>query len=396
MKKIFTITFVAVSSFIFSCKKETTISNESTAVSSMEVTSALHSGTSTSPLVWQVCMGTTADEYGFAVAKAGDGGYFVVGTTNGNHDGYFAKLDNNHLVKNTGVVGGSGVENLHGVVSTDDGGCLAVGATSSSETPGFMDGSDMFLVKIDVNGAVQWQKAIGIPGSQQANTIIRTSDGNFALTGYSDAQLPFIKIDPAGNVLQQVYFSYSPATTANFGYGIVQTGNDYIVSGWTHVPNNTAEDGLLLVKFVSDGTITPARFYTGFDSHGWGIVSNSGGSDFTIVGDNGNMVLLKVRPDLSKIYDKTFSNMDGRSIVSIPDGYLIVGTQSNNLMAFRVDNNFNTISDNTFGGGRVETGRSVIVDTDGGYVAIGTTNSTNGIVTGNHGGNDIWTVKVKY
>ena len=77
MKKIFTITFVAVSSFIFSCKKETTISNESTAVSSMEVTSALHSGTSTSPLVWQVCMGTTADEYGFAVAKAGDGGYFV-------------------------------------------------------------------------------------------------------------------------------------------------------------------------------------------------------------------------------------------------------------------------------------------------------------------------------
>jgi hypothetical protein len=398
MKKIFMILSVALSAFYFSCKKDSSNSGESTTTSTLANPSSLRTSVSTtSPLQWQVCAGTTADEFGYSIAKAGDGGYFVAGTTNNNNDGYLVKLGSNHQVMNSVVVGGSGVESLHGIVPTDDGGCLAAGTTSSPETPGFLDANDILLAKFGANGNIEWKKAIGLPGTQQANAIIRTSDGNFVLTGYSDTQLPLIKIDPQGNPLQQSYYSYSSATTANFGYGIVETTDGYIISGWTHVPNNAAEDGLLLVKTSTDGTTSKlARFYTGFDSHGWGIASNATRTEFAVAGNNGNLVVLKVDAQLNKISDKTFNNIDGRTIITTSQGYLVVGTQSNDLLALRIDNSLNAISSNTFGGGRVETGRGVIADSDGGYVAVGTTNSTNGVVSGNHGGNDIWTVKFKY
>lgn len=395
MKQILTIGFIVLSSVFFCCKKGSSGSNESTPVPSSMTSSTLRTSTpTTSPLQWQLCIGTKADDYGNAIARAGDGGYFVAGNTV--NDGYLAKLNSNHQVANTVTISGTGVETINSIVPTDDGGCMIAGGTSSPETPGFFDSRDMLIAKFDVTGNMLWKKAIGLPGSQQANAIIKTTDGNFALTGYSDAQLPFIKIDPQGNILQQVYYSYSAATSANFGYAIAQASDGFVISGWTHVPNNAAENGMLLVKVFNNGTTSGARFYTGFDSHGFGITSNADNSQFAITGSNANLFVLKVDAQLNKITDQTFGAGDGRSIISTLQGYLIIGTQSNDLVALQVDNSLNVINNNSFGGGRNESGRSVVADTDGGYVVVGSTNSTNGVVSGNHGGYDMWTVKFKY
>jgi hypothetical protein len=46
------------------------------------------------------------------------------------------------------------------------------------------------------------------------------------------------------------------------------------------------------------------------------------------------------------------------------------------------------------GGTGADNNASIQQTTDGGYIVIGQTNSTNGDVSGNHGGTDIWVVKL--
>ena len=391
MRKIIITVFLL--SILLGCKK---ISQQETLdVNSSSVSSSSSNRISTpSILQWQKCLGTPADEYGWGVAKAGDGGYFVTGTISTNNDGYLVKLDANHNVVRTVTFGGSGTDNVYGIVSTDDGGCLIAGRTTSPEIPGVADAHSILLAKFDVNGYQEWIKAIGRSGSQ-ALAIIKTSDNNFALTGYSAEKLPFIKIDPQGNVLQEAYYTYSPATAANFGNAITEAADGYIISGWTHVAGTTAEDGLLVVKVLNDGTTTGTRFYTGISAHGYGITSNATKTEFAITGINGNLFVLKIDGQINKIKDNTYGSGEGRSIVTTGDGFLIAGGVSGDLMLLRIDNNLNKISSNTFGGGRDEVGRCIIADTDG-YAIAGTTNSNNGDVSGNHGGNDMWVVKVKY
>ena len=65
-------------------------------------------------------------------------------------------------------------------------------------------------------------------------------------------------------------------------------------------------------------------------------------------------------------------------------------------MGLQVDNNLNKITSDNLGGNRNESGNCVIPDSDRGYVAIGSTNSTGGDVSRNHGNNDISVVKFKF
>jgi len=52
-----------------------------------------------------------------------------------------------------------------------------------------------------------------------------------------------------------------------------------------------------------------------------------------------------------------------------------------NFSCHQIDNNLNKISSNNLGGNRNDSGNFVIADSDGGYVAIGSTMSTEGDVT---------------
>ncbi len=48
----------------------------------------------------------------------------------------------------------------------------------------------------------------------------------------------------------------------------------------------------------------------------------------------------------------------------------------------------------SYGGSGSDTASSIQQTTDGGYIIVGTTTSNNGDVSGNHGGDDYWVVKI--
>jgi hypothetical protein len=110
MKKLFILTSILLVVFLPACKKEI-----KTPVSEVEEFAGARPPASTpSILQWQKCLGSSANELGFAITNAPGGGYVVAGNTLGNN----------------GDVSGN-----HG-------------------------GSDAWIVKLNSTGGIVWQKAI--------------------------------------------------------------------------------------------------------------------------------------------------------------------------------------------------------------------------------------------
>ncbi len=154
-------------------------------------------------LQWSKAIGGAAgDEYGYVIAQTTDGGYVITGNTGsfgaGGNDVYVVKLNSAGALQWTRTVGGTGTEESGTLVQTTDGG-FAIGGRTNSYGAG---GNDMYLVKLNNAGALQWTKTIGAAGDQWCHALFKTSDGGFALSGHAisgNCEMYLVKLDAAGN-----------------------------------------------------------------------------------------------------------------------------------------------------------------------------------------------------
>jgi hypothetical protein len=89
------------------------------------------------------------------------------------------------------------------MVSATDGGYLLAGITSPDE----MHASDLFLVKVDEYGSMEWNQTIGGPGIHRPSSIIKTCDNKYVIAGEKsisdiESDIWLIKIDEHGKTLQ--------------------------------------------------------------------------------------------------------------------------------------------------------------------------------------------------
>jgi hypothetical protein len=69
------------------------------------------------------------------------------------------------------------------LIQTSDGGYAIAGATKS-----FGAGEwDVYVVKLNANGNLQWTKTIGGPKDDYGNSLIQTSDGGYAIAGHIES-----------------------------------------------------------------------------------------------------------------------------------------------------------------------------------------------------------------
>jgi hypothetical protein len=127
--------------------------------------------------------------------------------------------------------GGSGEEYGSSIQLTSDGGYIATGQTSS-----FGAGSyDVYLVKSDSLGNVQWSKTYGGAGNDEANSVIQTADGSYVVVGESksfganDYDLYIIKTDSAGNLIWSK--TYGRSGLDDRGYSLLQINGGFLVVG---------------------------------------------------------------------------------------------------------------------------------------------------------------------
>jgi len=158
----------------------------------------------TGNLQWTKTIGGPESEWGKSLIQTSDGGYAIAGAISisaGDKDVYVIKLDAKGNLQWTKTIGGEKNDGGRSLIQTSDGGYAIAGYTTS-----FGAGDcDVYVVKLDANGKLQWTKTIGGPDSEEGVYLIQTSDGGYAIAGTTrsfgagETDVYFIKLDKNGD-----------------------------------------------------------------------------------------------------------------------------------------------------------------------------------------------------
>ncbi len=327
-------------------------------------------------ILWDSTYGGSGRDGGMEIMKV-KGGFMAASRTSsfdfdinsltdpdgsGSHFGeefWIKKLDPNGQILWQNAIGGSGSEQITAFDTTLDGGYILTGFISPVQNgdlvlPPDVDGNfgfgatDIWVVKVDGNGLIQWQNQIGGNSFDQAFDIISTSDGGYLVVGNT--------YSTTGDAL---------AITECDG-----TGNHGSVDIW-------------VIKLSSTGNILWNNQLGGssFDYGGTAVEMNNG---YLICGESS-----------SNNGDLALPDADGTPAHGSYDYYLAKLNKNTGVV----------IWDNAIGGSGLDVTNAtpgLIATSDGNYLLCGRSNSTNGDalsindVDGStfHGSQDMWAVKV--
>ena len=159
-------------------------------------------------VTWSKSIGGTGDggEDARAIQQTSDGGFIVVGWTMsygaGDADVWVIKLDSAGDVEWQNTYGGTAADRGFGVSQVSGGGYLVAGRSESFGA----GGADMWLLRLQSGGAVDWQRTYGSSYDEQARATFETSSdyyvvvGKDAYYGASGEDFWLIKMDTDGNV----------------------------------------------------------------------------------------------------------------------------------------------------------------------------------------------------
>jgi hypothetical protein len=132
----------------------------------------------------------TADGGCFAAGYTESNDYDVSGNHGGFYDGWVVKLSALGDIQWQRTLGGSGWDDIWSAQQTSDNGYILAGRSSSTdgdvtENKGYLD---FWIVKLDENGNILWQKSLGGSMDDVPQSIKQTSDG-----GYIAAERPLLQ-----------------------------------------------------------------------------------------------------------------------------------------------------------------------------------------------------------
>ena len=234
------------------------------------------------------------------------------------------------------------LDNAVRVRATTDGGYIFAGET---KTYGADPSFDMWLVKIDQYGIIQWHQTYGKMGHiEDGRCVQQTLDGGYIISGYTDGHGDIsgdawvVKTNAVGDMEWNHTYGGPLTDHGNF---IVQTSDgDYLLSGWRE-PYNHPYGGAFAVRIAPDGTERWNRSYG--ESEDWGAMFFCGqetvdngfiltGRIYDYVTDNWVLYLVRINETGKELWNRTFepenNSVGARGIYvrQTPDnGYLIAG-----------------------------------------------------------------------
>src|SRR6185436_2258986 len=140
-------------------------------------------------LLWQQSLGGSLDDKGQCLALCADGGFVISGFTassdsdvtfnHGYEDLWMVKFDSSGLIQWEKSFGGSGVDQAYSIKQITDGGYIAAGSSYSldGDVTGNHGGYDYWVLKTDSAGALEWEKSLGGSSVEEAYCI-RAADSN--------------------------------------------------------------------------------------------------------------------------------------------------------------------------------------------------------------------------
>jgi len=207
-------------------------------------------------LSWSKTFGGEDSDWAFSVIQTSDGGYALAGYTGsygaGGEDFWLVQTDSAGNEEWNKTFGGEDSDWAFSVIQTSDGGYALAGYTGSYGA----GGEDFWLVKTDSAGNEEWNKTFGGENSDWARSVIQTSDGGYALAGYTESygaggeDFWLVKTDSAGNEEWNKTFG---GENSDWARSVIQTsGGGYALAGITESYGAGGVD-FWLVKTDSSG-----------------------------------------------------------------------------------------------------------------------------------------------
>ena len=345
--------------------------------------------------------------------------------------------------------GGSKNDSAQSVIATTDGGYAVLGYTQSNDddiTDKQDESFDYWVLKFDAQDQLQWQKTYGGSGDDRGNAIIQTSDGGYALLGYSfsnngdvttNAGLQdywLVKLDANGTILWEKSFGYQGA---DYGISIIETSDQgFLLSGILDVTasggegnssrtaNRHAGGDYWVLKLNSSGDLDWSRYFGGnFTDTPYGAIENdnayivvgSSDSDDTDISNNiGTYDYWVVKLSLSGelIWERSFGGSqidEARGIVNTNDGHFMIAgdtrsddnnvSQNNgaaDLWLVKISPDGSLIWENIIGGSSFDVARAIKKSANNGFLLSGSSRSSDMDVSENNGQNDAWVLKTDH
>ncbi len=355
-------------------------------------------------IIWQNTIGGSLGDFSTDFEPTADGGYIIGGystsnisgdkteNSNGGSDIWIVKLDGSGNIMWQNTIGGSGEDLLVSIKQTTDGGYI-LGAGSDSnisgdKTENSRGGLDYWILKLDGNGNIMWQKTYGGAQPEFEPKVVETSDGGYFVGGYSDSNVSGDKTDPTNG--QRDYWALKLDNTGAIVWQNSIGGN---LVDRPQAAFQTNDGGYIIGGFSSS------------DVSGDKTEPNLGVNDNWIVKLDANGILQ---------WENTIGGNDSdvlRDMIQTTDGgYLVGGYSKSNISGdktensqgdfdfwlLKLDGSGNIVWQNTIGGSAIDYVRDIKQLMDGNYMIGGWSNSNiSGDKTENsNGGYDYWLVKM--
>lgn len=207
-------------------------------------------------ILWTTTLGTASADGARDAALTHDGGFMIVGytfsVTADHSEVYLVRTDPQGVPIWERTSGGSGWDAAYSVTATSDGGFAVTGYTTTSGA----GGRDVLLIKTDADGVPQWTRTFGGSGADIGRSLIETTDGGFAVCGSTqsfsagEAKMYAIRTDSDGLELWSRAYG---GTSDDDGRSVVQTADGgFLLSGATGSFGNGNRD-IWLVKVDAAG-----------------------------------------------------------------------------------------------------------------------------------------------
>jgi len=226
---------------------------------------------------WHTFLGGDGEDRPGQVIESADGGLIIAGNTDTDvptlnslvpliaysalNDMWVVKLDASGIVKWHTFLGGSGDDGANNVIETVDGGLVVAGwasvdvPTLNSQSPinSYSGTFDMWVVKLDVSGIVQWHTFLGGTGSDGATSIVESVDEGLLVAGSAQPGIVLLSLIPPINV-----HSGSMSDT-----WLVKLDSDGIVQWHTLMGSSLGDDVPGEVIELADGSLVIAGYADG-------------------------------------------------------------------------------------------------------------------------------------
>lgn len=355
---------------------------------------------------WNQTYGGTGMERAYAILQTADGGFILAGfTLITDADMWLVKTDENGLEQwNQTYGGGWGGDLARSLIQTTDGGFALAGYTYSYGA----GGSDMWLVKTDMNGLPQWNQTYGGIRFDSAFALLQTLDGGFVLAGETESygvgwsDIWLVKTDRNG--FPQWNHTYG-GVSSDRALALLQTTDEgFVLAGETESYGAGRTD-MWLVKTDRDGIMQWNQTYGGTYNDIAFALLQTRDDCFVLAGNTGSynalgkdMWLVKTSRNGEVLWNYTYGGVGWDSASSIyqtvDGGFALAGETRSygagdaDMWLLKTDEKGIEQWNQTYGGTNRDAAFSVIQIADGGFALAGATSSWG------TGELDMWLVKI--